>query len=154
MSIFFTADTHFGHANVIKYAKRPFASAHDMNMELVRRWNEVVQPKDTVYHLGDVGLCPPNSLQRILERLNGTIHLVIGNHDKGIARVRDRFASVSPLVEIYIPDTDAARGNQHIVPGGTVPRCRCGLLGLHPGVLRGHPHPDVPEDLDAAVRRS
>jgi len=31
--IFFTADTHFNHANVIKYCARPSASIDDMNGE-------------------------------------------------------------------------------------------------------------------------
>jgi calcineurin-like phosphoesterase family protein len=51
--VFFTSDTHFGHANIIKYCGRPFASVEEMNRELIARWNAVVGPRDTVYHLGD-----------------------------------------------------------------------------------------------------
>lgn len=145
MGIWFVADTHFGHANVIKYTNRPFASAHDMNVELVRRWNEVVRPEDTVYHLGDVGLCPPRSLRQILERLHGTIHLVQGNHDKGIDKVRDRFASISPLTEIHVPDPDAVRGVRHIVlchyKMATWNKKHCGSWHLF-----GHSHGKIPDD--------
>lgn len=40
--IFFTADTHFGHENVIRFDKRPFASADEMDEEMIRRWNNKV----------------------------------------------------------------------------------------------------------------
>ncbi|PIP83204.1 MAG: hypothetical protein CO113_03370 [Elusimicrobia bacterium CG_4_9_14_3_um_filter_62_55] len=51
--IFFTADTHFNHANVIKYCARPFASIDEMNREMIARWNAVVGPEDTVYNSYD-----------------------------------------------------------------------------------------------------
>jgi calcineurin-like phosphoesterase family protein len=53
MAIFFTGCTHFGHANIIKLAQRPFASIEEMNEVLVERWNSTVGSDDTVYHLGD-----------------------------------------------------------------------------------------------------
>lgn len=117
MSILFVGDTHFGHGNVIKYTNRPFAHAREMDEALVERWNSVVQPNDTVYHLGDVGLCAPGILGRILERLHGTIHLIRGNHDKAVlkAPLCERFASVTPLLELNIPDPDSVRGSRHIV---------------------------------------
>ena len=52
---FFTSDTHFGHANVIKFDNRPFANIEEHDEELVRRWNAVVKPGDVVCHLGHVG---------------------------------------------------------------------------------------------------
>ena len=54
---FFTADTHFGHANILKHeaASRPFASIEEHDEQLVQNWNAVVGPKDTVWHLGDLG---------------------------------------------------------------------------------------------------
>lgn len=53
-----------------------------MNAEIVRRWNEVVMPDDTVYHLGDVALGKiDDSLPRVGE-LNGYKVLILGNHDR------------------------------------------------------------------------
>ena len=52
--IFFTADTHFGHENVIQFDKRPFAPADEMDKEMIRRWNNKVDKGDLVYVLGDM----------------------------------------------------------------------------------------------------
>ncbi len=42
MTTWFTADTHFGHANIIRHCDRPFASIEEMDDELIRRINERV----------------------------------------------------------------------------------------------------------------
>jgi calcineurin-like phosphoesterase family protein len=80
MTIFFISDTHFGHANIIKYSQRPFTSVEEMNEVMVQRWNTVVRPGDHVYHLGDVAFNRP-SLQ-IVRRLVGKKRLILGNHDQ------------------------------------------------------------------------
>lgn len=81
MEIFFTADTHFGHGNIIRYCGRPFQSLAEHNEALIRNWNSVVTAKDHVYHLGDVGFGSPDVLYRVLQRLHGKIYLIKGNHD-------------------------------------------------------------------------
>jgi calcineurin-like phosphoesterase family protein len=78
--IFFTADDHFYHQNVIKYCNRPFSSVEEMNEELIKRWNERVKPEDTVYHLGDFALAH-RAVTVFAPRLNGHKHLIMGNHD-------------------------------------------------------------------------
>jgi calcineurin-like phosphoesterase family protein len=85
MKTFFTSDTHFGHANIIKYCKRPFSSTEEMDNALIHNWNSVVGPEDTVYHLGDfaVGGGPAAPY---LRRLNGKIQFCLGNHDKRLMR--------------------------------------------------------------------
>lgn len=79
--IFITSDTHFNHANIIKYCNRPFDTVEEMNRTIIHNWNEVVSPDDTVYHLGDFIMGPERGLGEILYALNGHIHLVRGNHD-------------------------------------------------------------------------
>ncbi len=52
-----------------------------MNEALIARWNETVSENDTVYHLGDVLLGKKEESLLLISRLNGTKHLIIGNHD-------------------------------------------------------------------------
>ena len=84
MNTFFTSDTHFYHENIIKYCDRPFNSVYEMNEFIIEKWNKIVKVGDTVYHLGDFAFCRPNQLIELLNRLNGNIRLVYGNHDKEI----------------------------------------------------------------------
>lgn len=81
MNIFITSDTHFGHDREFLYGPRGFTSIAEHDEEVIRRWNEVVKPEDTVYHLGDVMLGDNAHGLDCLRRLNGTIKIVRGNHD-------------------------------------------------------------------------
>lgn len=78
---FWTSDTHFGHANIIKYCNRPFADVYAMDAELIWRWNQVVKPEDEVFHLGDFAFANRNRVEDLLSKLNGRKFLVAGNHD-------------------------------------------------------------------------
>ncbi len=61
MKCWFTADHHFGHANIIDFCQRPFADVDAMDEALVARWNEVVGDEDEVWYLGDFAYrCGPN----------------------------------------------------------------------------------------------
>jgi len=83
--IWFTADTHFDHPNVIRYCNRPFSSVQEMNRVLITNWNEVVKPQDTIHHLGDFSLSGSRRAQELVTKLNGYKILIRGNHDKGEA---------------------------------------------------------------------
>src|ERR1041384_7607900 len=103
MTIFFTSDTHFGHHSAIVHCQRPYASIDEMDDDLIARWNAMVGPSDTVYHLGDFCLHPDLEASWYLDRLNGTVHLLEGNHDRRTTqRHAARFASVSSMLEITI----------------------------------------------------
>jgi calcineurin-like phosphoesterase family protein len=88
MTIFFTSDTHFGHARIVELSNRPFAgtkrqtAVEVMNDALVENWNSVVSEGDTVFHLGDVALGPIAESLTHIRRLNGYKILVEGNHDR------------------------------------------------------------------------
>jgi len=90
----FTADTHFCHANIIKYAYRPFKEIAEMNETIIQRWNERVMSGDTIYHLGDFGLAREyemSYLLNILKRLRGNIVFIEGNHDKKTRLMKEYF---------------------------------------------------------------
>lgn len=85
MTIHLIGCTHFGHANIINLANRPFESVEEMDETLIQNWNRQVHPKDTVYHLGD--FCWWKSglgeylYGQYVDRLNGTLRPIRGNHD-------------------------------------------------------------------------
>lgn len=97
-NIWVISDTHFGHANIIKYCGRPFSSVDEMNHVLVENWNKVVRDEDIVYHLGDVyfgknwsGETPRD----FLRSLRGRKRLILGNHDSGLDQnIRDVFQKI------------------------------------------------------------
>ena len=70
-----------------------------MNEILIRNWNKVVKPNDTVYHLGDFGF---GEFKYILDRLNGKIILLRGSHDKDTLVYKERFENVASLLEVVI----------------------------------------------------
>lgn len=82
--IYFTADTHFGHKNILDFQKNRsvFSSVEEMDSTLISNWNKVVGKGDTVYHLGDFALAPQGRIREILNQLNGHIRLLVGNHDR------------------------------------------------------------------------
>lgn len=81
--IFITSDCHFNHQNILKYEpeSRPFTSIQEMNEKIIENWNSVVDIEDTVYVLGDMFMGELKKIPNILNRLNGKIILVRGNHD-------------------------------------------------------------------------
>ena len=85
--IFVISDTHFYHTNIIKYCNRPFTNIEEMNAQLIKNWNNVVNPADIVIHCGDFAFTPANkeaAIQRltgIIKQLSGHIILIKGNHD-------------------------------------------------------------------------
>jgi len=80
--IWFTADPHFGHRNIIKYCKRPFKGPKEMDTVIRTNWNALVKPKDTVYVLGDFSMSTnKKNLEDWFNALHGKKTLIVGNHD-------------------------------------------------------------------------
>lgn len=133
MKVWFTSDTHFYHENIIRFCNRPYwqleggdrAAAPDrvpdmdwMNTDMVNKWNARVRPHDIVYHLGDFCFGSPTKWNSILDRLNGRIILIQGNHDhKNLqnVQVKSRFMEIHE--ELYTVED-------------------CSLEEWHPGFLR------------------
>jgi len=87
--IWLISDTHFNHANILKFTDsktgnpvRPgFDDVNHMNEFMIERWNNVVKPGDIVYHLGDVVMGDKQWMNTHFNRLNGSKRLIVGNHD-------------------------------------------------------------------------
>lgn len=85
MSVFFTSDQHYEHKNMIRYCNRPFKHVNEMKRTLIRNHNSVVTEEDETYHMGDFSMLGPDRhkfFEEVLEKTNGTHHLIVGNHDK------------------------------------------------------------------------
>jgi len=82
MTVWFTADTHFGHTRILELCNRPFKTVEEMNERLVENWNEQVAPDDTTYILGDLALGKLDDSLVYVAMLHGTKLLVPGNHDR------------------------------------------------------------------------
>ena len=82
--IWFTADQHFNHENVINYCHRPYRTVEEMDADLIRCWNEVVGQFDVVYHLGDFTLGDVEMARKYFAQLNGTVWMLYNrlHHDK------------------------------------------------------------------------
>jgi len=152
MTTFFTADTHFGHANIIKLCDRPFTSIDDMDYTIIESWNSVVRPNDVVWHLGDFAF---TRIEHYLAQLKGNINLIVGNHDDKVSRMqRFPFASVQEVKYIKVEGQkiylshyahrtwrSSHHGSWHLYghSHGSIPEvdgCWCRLLGLYSGVVR------------------
>lgn len=99
MKTWIISDTHFNHKNIIKYCNRPFNSVGEMNESMIRLWNNTVSKDDIVWHLGDFAMGTQEEIRTLVQRLNGRIYLITGNHDDhsvkwyydcGFERVYDR----------------------------------------------------------------
>ena len=158
MSIYFTSDTHFGHANIIKYSNRPFADVDEMNEAMIKRWNARVQPNDSIYHLGDFAFMQAEEILRLLDRLNGKKHFIWGNHDKVIQRssaIQRKFVWCKDYHEMSLPDDSCRGGVRKIVlfhfPIISWNKMHHGAWHLHGHCHHNLRYPFVGRILDAGV---
>ena len=79
--IYFTADLHLNHSNIITYTNRPYRNITEMDRALITNWNSVVKDTDTIYHLGDFCLGGVDMARNYFLQLNGHIHVLPGSHD-------------------------------------------------------------------------
>jgi len=86
---FVISDTHFNHANILKFQDKNgqffrgklFDTVQEMNETMIENWNKIVTPQDIIYHLGDVYFSGIEEVRKIFNRLNGKKRLIVGNHD-------------------------------------------------------------------------
>lgn len=121
VDIYLISDTHFGHANIISYCGRPFASVGEMDEGMVYRWNSVVRPQDHVYHLGDVAVSQ-QTLNAVMPRLAGHKRLILGNHDNhapigDYAKHFDKILAwrlFKPLILTHVPIREDSFGKARV----------------------------------------
>jgi calcineurin-like phosphoesterase family protein len=158
--LWFTSDTHFGHANILRYCSRTrnhFRNIDEHDDGLVEKWNARVGKDDTVFHLGDFAFMKPSKFSDLVFRLNGQIHFVHGNHDKlDDSHYKNRFAFIEDdIVELEVDQPRTSEGLklkysvQPIVlchyPFQTWNRMYYGAWHLH-----GHCHGTLPQNNELA----
>jgi calcineurin-like phosphoesterase family protein len=115
MAIYFTADTHLGHANIIRHCNRPFATAEEMDTNLISRINDRVKPNDWLYHLGDFSFRGGNPAEYRTRIHCRNMIMILGNHDpihaNGTAKpdFAALFREVHSLLRITVQLNGAAR---------------------------------------------
>lgn len=100
----YTADTHFGHENIIKHCGLPFHAANHMDAVLIENLTSLVGPEDALWIVGDFAFGPRAKdrkwLSNLFARLPGAEkHLVVGNHD-GDATQELPWTSMTHLTEV------------------------------------------------------
>ena len=82
-NVFFTSDLHLGHENLREFRNKvhnkSWAEVSDVDQWLLAQWNSRVRHRDIVWVLGDVAWSVADL--EWLALMNGTKHLVMGNHD-------------------------------------------------------------------------
>jgi calcineurin-like phosphoesterase family protein len=144
MAIFVTSDEHYGHRNILKFCKRPFADIFEMREALIAAHNAKVTKGDLTYHLGDMFWRTTSIAEAllILSLLNGQHALVWGNHDEVIeasAEIRAKFTKIGDVLVL-----NGSELNPKIV------LCHYAMRvwrGSHNGTwqLYGHSHAALPE---------
>jgi len=150
--IFFSADHHFGHKNIIKYCDRPWHDRDSMDDDLINLWNATVPEDGVVFYAGDFSFRGTGETMAIMEQLNGTKHLIRGNHDTNVQEgVLKQFASILDYTAIHVEEL-----SQHIVishyPFRTWEKMHYGAWQLH-----GHSHGKLPPmggQLDIGIDRA
>ncbi len=133
MTIFFTADTHFGDGGARALYRRPFATTADADRVIVDRWNATVGADDEIWHLGDVAIGTLNqAVAELLSALKGRKHLLRGNNDTDAICALPVWISVHDLVHL---EMDALHVTLCHYPLRTWPGQARGALNLH-----GHSH--------------
>lgn len=94
--IYFTSDLHLGHDRFFIWYQRGFKSVEEMNEGIISRWNSRITDEDDVYILGDLVMGGVENVE-MLERLNGKLHIIFGNHDG--PKKREAYAELDNVIE-------------------------------------------------------
>lgn len=127
--IFFSSDWHIGHENSIKFDNRPYRDLDHMHSELIKNFNKQVPIDGLTYFMGDIVTHSASLTKTVIDQLNGTKILIVGNHDKNyescynagfdavmhqttIYIQKERVTlSHCPLLRVFREDTSTMKGN-------------------------------------------
>lgn len=139
--IFYIADTHVAHANVLKFDSRPFETIEEHDEVIKNNWNNVVSNEDIVYCLGDMHWGKDEEVYQYVKQLNGRKVCIKGNHTlkQFSNKLRKEFEDVKDYKEI----TDNGR---HIIMCHYPIMCYKGSYDPKTYMLHGHTHTTREQD--------
>ena len=79
--IWLTSDLHLCHDKEFIYKPRGFHSVDEMNEQIIKNFNEVVDWDDDLFILGDCFLNNNEEGMSYMQRIPGKKHIIWGNHD-------------------------------------------------------------------------
>ena len=101
--VWFAADFHLGHHNIIRYCDRPFRNTEEMDQHILERLNASVKASDVLYFLGD--FCIGGKARALAYRQQVQCKKIIavpGNHDKEIRKLAEEFLWLTDLAEVSV----------------------------------------------------
>lgn len=149
-NIWVTADQHYFHDNIIKYQNRPFANVQEMNSQMVKLHNAVVDDNDIVYNIGDFSLGSYKETVELIAKLNGNQVFIAGDHDYWIGDINSNIQILSKnFNEIVVLPNQLHELNFGGVSGTTIILCHYAMRvwrKKHYGSYHfyGHSHGNVP----------
>jgi calcineurin-like phosphoesterase family protein len=148
MTLWFTADPHFGHYNIIRHCNRPFTSAQEMDDTILANWNAVLLPGDRLFVVGD--FCGQRRKAPVIQSYLRRIHLnprniwlILGNHDDE-NESRKVFPNCKDLYTVKVRLSNGGF-NKNIVLCHYAMRTWEGS-GRRAWHLYGHSHGSLPDD--------
>jgi calcineurin-like phosphoesterase family protein len=145
--IYVTSDNHFLQESFLTFKDqngnkiRNFSSIEEIDELMIENWNKTVNPKDIIYHLGDVYIGNKEKADNILSRLNGRKRLILGNHDDGKDKILTKhFEKI--MVERMFPEYGVILSHRPLHPDGLfIYKSQKYLTNMH-----GHLHNNVIND--------
>jgi calcineurin-like phosphoesterase family protein len=103
-NIWFSADYHIGHANIIKYANRPYKDVEEMDKTIMENFNNLIKKNDIIFFLGDIAFGEDLTRRILILMLQkAEVHFILGNHDhKYIKTIEALAGSINNLLDIEI----------------------------------------------------
>lgn len=103
-NIWFSADYHIGHTNIIKYANRPYKEVEEMDEAIIENFDKYVGKNDIIFFLGDIAFGDDLARRTLCLMLKkAEVHFILGNHDSRYLKTINSLAtSVNTLLDIEI----------------------------------------------------
>ena len=165
-NLFFTSDTHYGHANICSATTqwvnatnltRDFESLEHMNNKIINNINVKVGEDDILIHLGDWSFGGFDNIKQFRDRIDcKNIHLTYGNHDHHIRNNKEDIQSIFSSTQDYL-HLDIRRPNGKLMDKFSFVCMHYPIAswnGMNDGVIHLHGHVHLPPHLRIADGRA